>query len=110
MSRHDFSGHQDGVVVSIGWDRPLATFFVQVVRPQGPGDDDDMLVWLGTCPGEISIASEAVRIASDHADLPAELGKTLETDRLKTLGVEDGPAQRAAKVFIAARSSSGSYP
>ncbi|AOR80848.1 hypothetical protein QUC32_29260 (plasmid) [Novosphingobium resinovorum] len=98
MSRYDFSGRLDGVSVSIGWDRPLGTFFVQVKQT---GDADDaVLLWLGTYPGEISSAAEAIRFATDHAELPADLGSILETDRLKTLGMIDGPAQRAAKDFI----------
>ena len=37
MSRHQFPGIEPGTSVSIGWDRPLGTFFVQVLRPPGPG-------------------------------------------------------------------------
>ncbi|GLK47021.1 MULTISPECIES: hypothetical protein [Novosphingobium] len=102
MSRYEFPGRSEGVRVSMGWDRPLATFFVQVTQSGGGRDEqDDMLVWQGTCPGEISTAAQAVRIARDHADLPDGLGRVLETDRLRTLGIEDGPAQRAGKDLIA---------
>lgn len=97
MSRYEFPGRRGGVSVSIGWDRPLSTFFVQVIQA---GADDDMLVWEGTSPGEIPTAAQAIRIAADHTDLPEDLGRVLETDRLRTLGMEDGPAQRAAKNFI----------
>jgi hypothetical protein len=83
MSRHTFPGHA-GQTVNIGWDRPLATFFVQITRPHPTHKGDDEIVeWRGT----------------DDGELPAELGATLETDRMKTLGQTDGPAQMAARRF-----------
>lgn len=33
MSRHQFPGLDGMSTVAIGWDRPLQTFFVHVLRP-----------------------------------------------------------------------------
>ena len=98
MSRHDFTGIEPDISVSIGWDRPLNSFFVQVLRRHPHLDgEDDTIVWHGTEPGELKSASDAIAIASRWARLPADLGRILETDRLKTLGAKDGPAQIAIK-------------
>jgi len=99
MSRHTFPGHA-GQIVNIGWDRPLATFFVQVTRPHPTHKGEDEIVeWQGTDDGELPTAATAIAVAAEYGDLPAELGATLETDRMKTLGQTDGPAQIAARRF-----------
>lgn len=97
MSRHTFAGPA-GVSVAIGWDRPLDTFYVQVSRPD-PEDEGERetFVWEGTSPRELPTAAAAIAVAASHAELPADLASTLETDRLKTLGSFDGPAQAAMK-------------
>nr|WP_314471319.1 hypothetical protein [uncultured Sphingomonas sp.] len=98
MSRHQFPGIEPGTSVSIGWDRPLGTFFVQVLRPHPHlTGEDDTVAWHGAHPGELTTAAAAVTIASRWADLPADLAITLETDRLMTLGQSDGEAQIAIK-------------
>jgi hypothetical protein len=61
--------------------------------------EDDMVEWQGTEPNELPTASSAIEIAARYANLPDDLGATLETDRLKTLGSTDGPAQRAVRPF-----------
>lgn len=99
MSRHTFAGTA-GITVTIGYDRPLATFFVQVFKPHATMDgEEETIVWEGTSPGELPTAAAAIAIARDYADLPADLGITLESDRLKTLGRGDGPAQIDFKRF-----------
>lgn len=99
MSRHTFAG-RSGETVAIGWDRPLRTFFVQVTVPHPTeAGESKMLDWVGTDDGELATAAEAIDIAKTYADLPATLGATLETDRMKTLGRTDGPAQIATRRF-----------
>lgn len=101
MSRHDFPGTNGATSVAIGWDRPLDTFFVQVLGPHPELDGEETtFLWEGTAPGELRTAAEAIRIASAHAILPADLGATLETDRLKTVATRDGAAQIAVKPFL----------
>jgi len=100
MSRHTFTGNA-GTTVAIGWDRPLWTFFVQVLRPHPTlKGEEDMVEWQGTEPDELPTASAAIEIAARYASLPDDLGATLETDRLKTLGSTDGLAQRAVRPFL----------
>lgn len=103
MSRYDFAGKGVASSVAIGWDRPLATFFVQVMQPHPRIEGEEATyIWKGAAPGELPTAAAAIAIAAEYADLPEDLGATLETDRLKTLGTFDGPAQEAAKPFIQA--------
>ena len=99
MSRHSFAG-RSGETVAIGWDRPLRTFFVQVSMPHPTkAGESKMLDWVGAEEGELTTAAEAIEIAKTYADLPDTLAATLETDRMKTLGQSDGPAQIAARRF-----------
>ena len=103
MSRYDFAGKGVASSVTIGWDRPLSTFFVQVMQPHPRIDGEETTyIWKGAAPGELPTAAAAIAIAAEYADLPEDLGAMLETDRLKTLGTFDGPAQKAAKPFIQA--------
>ena len=72
MSRHDFTGIEPDISVSIGWDRPLNSFFVQVLRRHPHLDgEDDTIVWHGTEPGELKSASDAIAIASRWARVAA---------------------------------------
>lgn len=100
MSRHTFAGHA-GTTVTIGWDRPLGTFFVEVLRPHPAiKGEDETVEWHGTEPGEVPTAAAAIAIAARFADLPIGLGATLETERLKTLATSDGVAQLSMKALI----------
>ena len=67
MSRHTFAGHA-GTTVAVGWDRPLATFFVQVSRPHPTLKGESQIVaWQGTDNGELPTAAAALEIAVDYA-------------------------------------------
>ena len=98
VSRHTFPGKAGATDVSIGWDRPLQTFFVQVFRldPEMEGEET-AFIWEGTAPGELKTAGAAIAIAAPYADLPADLAAILETDRLRTLRTSDGERQIAMK-------------
>lgn len=101
MSRHTFAGKSGATNVTIGWDRPLATFFVQVFRPDPQqGGEDTAFIWEGTAAGELPTAASAMRLAEPYADLPPTLGATLETDRLRTVATPDGMAQVAVRRFL----------
>ena len=45
MSRHDY--RNDAARVSIGWDAPLATFFLQVWTSDIDSEDAAPAIWLG---------------------------------------------------------------
>jgi len=101
MSRHVFPGHTGATSVAIGWDRPLNTFYVQVFRadPEDEGEETSF-IWKGVTPGELSTPAAAIEIARPWANLPDDIGRTLELDRLKTSATGDGVAQIAAKRWI----------
>lgn len=101
MSRHVFPGHTGATSVALGWDRPLNTFYVQVFRPD-PADEaeETSFIWKGTAIGELSSPAAAIEIARPWANLPDDLGRTLELDRLKTSATGDGVAQIATKRWI----------
>ncbi len=101
MSRHVFPGHTGATSVALGWDRPMSSFFVQVFRPDPEENGEEMsFIWKGTAPGELSSPSAAIEIARPWANLPDDLGRTLELDRLKTSATGDGLAQVASKRWI----------
>jgi hypothetical protein len=107
MSRYDFVGIHPETRVTIGWDRPLQTFFVQVMKTTrlpsaaaAEDTDDHTILWIGTNFRELPCAADAIRVARAHAVLPADIGATLEMDRLRTIGDCDGPAQHAARPFL----------
>ena len=52
MSRYEFLPPRwpDHIALAIGWDRPLNTFFAQVMDYSKGEDDDCVLVWVGGLP------------------------------------------------------------
>lgn len=100
MSRHDLPVRPESGAssASIGWDRPLQTFFSQVRRIED--GEEISFIWEGMAPGELRTPADAIRILAPFCEIPADLGKMLELDRLKTLGQLDGDAQVAVKRFI----------
>lgn len=98
MSRHVFPGLRGENTVAIGWDRPLETFFVQVLGPHPTLEsEEEVLFWKGTDLRELPTAADALAAARPWAILPRDFGATLETDRMKTLGNSDGEHQVAVK-------------
>ena len=103
MSRHELSIHpdrSDATRAAVGWDRPLATFYAQIFRRDEGEADETAFLWIGTYPGELKTAADALAIVAPYAVIPTGLSAELETDRLKTLGARDGPAQAVAKRTI----------
>lgn len=101
MSRHDLEAKpgSEGVVrATIGWDRPLQTFFAQVFfTTEDEPVEGEALIWLGTEPGEFLTAEAAIAIVAPHAIVPADLADQLTADMRATAGVADGQHQAAAK-------------
>lgn len=86
MSRHEYEGN--GARLAIGWDAPLASFFLTVwidALQDGTGEDPPQ-IWLGASYGEVSHPAVLVTIANRHVpDLPADLARTLMADQIKAL-------------------------
>jgi hypothetical protein len=101
MSRHDLQPKADQphvVKATVGWDRPLQTFFAQVffVTEDEP-HEGEALIWLGTEPGELLTPEAAIAIVDPHVLVPSDLASLLEAEMRETAGVKDGAHQAAAK-------------
>jgi hypothetical protein len=82
--------------VVVGYDRPLETFFAQAIAIDADGEDVTV-IWQGTYPGELPTPRSAIALIEHYCDVPEDLARQLETDRLATLAQADGPNQQAAK-------------
>jgi len=101
MSRHDLQPKVDQprvVRATVGWDRPLQTFFAQVffVTEDEP-EEGEALIWVGTEPGQLLTAEAAIAIVEPHAIVPESLAAKLQDEMRATIGVRDGFHQSAAK-------------
>jgi hypothetical protein len=71
--------------IAIGWDRPLNTYFVQVLDPT---HDEDVpgfeILWQGTSFGEILSVDEAIALVTPWAQIPPDLRAILILDRIRT--------------------------
>jgi hypothetical protein len=71
MSRYVLPVHDPTLRVTVGWDPPLQTFFVQVVRPTtAPHADDTLVAWLGTRAQEIPSVAQLGRQLVAYAVIP----------------------------------------
>ncbi|AOH87104.1 hypothetical protein AWL63_23280 (plasmid) [Sphingomonas panacis] len=101
MSRHNLHPKAeiaDVISVTIGWDRPLQTFFAQVFfRTEAEAEEGEPLIWHGTAPGELPTAEAAIAIVAPFADIPTDLAERLTTEMRTTIGVKDSDHQATAK-------------
>lgn len=101
MSRHDLEPKADQphvVRATVGWDRPLQTFFAQVffVTEDEP-EEGEALIWIGTAPVELLTPEAVIAIVEPHAIVPEDLAAKLGAELRETIGVKDGSHQTAAK-------------
>lgn len=81
MSRHDFE--DDRVRLTIGWDAPLATFFLQVWTGEEADEDDGPAIWLGTNYAEAPSPDPLIAVARRHVPaLPDAMIRQLFVDQL----------------------------
>ena len=81
MSRHEFE--QDGVRVAIGWDRPLATFYLQVWTGAETDEDEGPSIWLGASYAEAPSPEPLLVVARRHlSGMPETIGRQLRVDQL----------------------------
>lgn len=101
MSRHELGPRPDSEDVlraTVGWDRPLQTFFVQVIfATEDEPDEGEALIWVGTEPGELLTPEAAIGIVAPHAVVPADLAVRLLADMRASIAVADGEHQVAVK-------------
>ena len=94
-----------GLLVWIGWDNPLGTFFAQVLRVQKKDDSrDPVILWVGLEPGEIRKAEDLIPLLTPYAELTQEHLARLRADR--ATDADRGPTtlQREMLNFIRKRS------
>jgi hypothetical protein len=99
MSRHDLRPRLGANIVtrgSVGWDRPLQTFFAQLFSINEDGEEEPH-IWFGTFPRELASAAAAIAVVEADCVVTEELAATLETERLASLGTVDGPQQADLK-------------
>ncbi len=97
MSRHELVAKQPGLVVAVGWDNPLQTFFAQVMRVEaedGDEDEDPVILWLGTATREYPIPESLVAPLRPYADVGAELLSQLRADLAAASDKGPSPLQR----------------
>ena len=87
---------------AVGWDRPLQTFFAQLFSINEEGKEEAHIC-LGISPHELDTGAAAIAVVSAECFIPDELAKTLETDRLVSLGTFDSPEQAKMKASFVQR-------
>lgn len=94
MSRHHLDPRPEAPDVlrgTVGWDRPLQTFFAQIfTRSQDPDDEEGtVFIWHGTEPGELPDAEAALAIVRPYVIVPTDLAERLTAEMAATIGVTD---------------------
>ena len=80
MSRYDVQAKEpDKYTVIVGWDKPLQTYFAQVIRKDSDRDFDPAL-WKGINPREISSVADLQQALKDYVDIPTEMQNALRFD------------------------------
>ena len=63
MSRHEFAGRERGTRIVLGWDAPLASYFLHVI-----GEEDAVLLWRGGPYGECPEPGPLLALARRWSD------------------------------------------
>jgi hypothetical protein len=105
MSRYEVDPVSPDILKAvIGWDRPLRSFFIQVFKATAEEPDEgEAVIWLGTSPGELATAADALDALRPYAHVPATLEAALKSDMADTIGRRDGPHQSRAKLRLFGR-------
>ena len=103
MSCHTIHANEPNISVTVGFDPPLNTFFAHVARTDSQHEDDgDLILWLGTTPGEIQNAGDLITPLAPYAVLCTEHLATLQADQTAHAGKQPTGLQ---KMMIAAMRS-----
>jgi hypothetical protein len=88
MSRHELLPRDDAnrpLDIAIGWDRPLNTYFIQVLDPTRDEEEPGFeILWKGTAFGEILSVDDAIALVTPWAEIPTDLRALLILDRIRT--------------------------
>ena len=73
MSRHDLTPFDPAHEVVVGWDRPLDTFFAQVIDTTTDEDSDAReVLWIGTDFCEVPDPAAVIAAVAPFAAVPAD--------------------------------------
>lgn len=98
MSRHELEPFAKRYEVTVGWDRPLNTYFAQVKDLQVTDEDDDpVIVWVGTSYSEILRPEDLQAHTAAFATIPHATLEALRSDRAGTLDKGNSPLQRVMR-------------
>jgi hypothetical protein len=85
MSRYPVPAHDATMVITVGWDNPLQTFFGEVRRPATSADEDDACVaWVGTHPHAIATVAQLCTQLRPYADIPMITQGLLAQDQVES--------------------------
>lgn len=80
MSRHDIPARDPKFTVTVGWDRPMRTYFAHV-RDPSLDEDDEMVLWVGGTFDEVKTLDELVAAVHPYADLSEDMVTKLFYDK-----------------------------
>jgi hypothetical protein len=80
MSRYIISGYDAQVLVTVGFDPPLQTFFLQVDDYRKGDQEDHCVCWRGTVPGELPTVAALEEVVRPYATLEEEVRAQLQQD------------------------------
>ena len=103
MSRYSLrplSAHPDLFEIGLGWDPGLGTYFVTVFGTPDRNCEPDIRLWRGTSPREIAAPCEIIAIAAVYAEIPDDLTRQLEIDRLACPHNPDRPAGKLLEELL----------
>ena len=84
MSRHTLDALSPRHEVVVGWDRPMGTFFAQVIDLEAVDEDLNMILWVGGMYQEITRAFAVIEAVMPYAAPPTGLLAVLEAEREAT--------------------------
>jgi hypothetical protein len=89
MSRYDIEADDavhNHLDIAIGWDRPLGTYFVQVLDPtRDEGEDGHEILWRGASFTDILAVDDAIALIAPWASIPPDLRALLILDRIRSV-------------------------
>lgn len=98
MSRHQIEPFVKRYEVTVGWDRPLNTYFAQVEDLEPTDEDSDpLIVWVGTSYSEILRPEDLQAQIAAFATIDIAVLDALRTDRAGTLDTGNSPLQQAMR-------------
>jgi hypothetical protein len=101
MSRHTIVSFSDCFEVTIGWDRPLNSFFAQVQYLKiADGEQDPVVVWVGASYSEIPRPEDLQAHIAGFAVIPVEMLDALRADRNATLDRGNTKLQRELREIV----------